>query len=423
MAATNFTPISLYHTSTPGMEPDGANLVAGELALNIPDGKLFFKDTDDSIVLLASKATSSNVTSVSLVTANGFAGTVANPTTTPAITLTTTATGILKGSAGSLIAAASGVDYAPATTGSSILYANGSGGFSSVTIGSNLTFAGGTLSATGGGSSGVSSFNTRTGAVSLLSVDVTNALGYTPVQPSGTGASGTWGINISGLAATATTAASCSGNAATATTAAACSGNSATATTAAACSGNSATVTNGVYTTGDQSIGGGKTFTGSITSQSYNFASGVSIYYSGGLVATSVSGGGSWITSGGDFTITGSTATKASGTTWTNPSDARLKDNVTNFSKGLSTLVQVQPRTWTFNGKGGSKAGQVGIGVIADEIQNILPETVTTYKAKLNPTDVAETEIKQFNADEIIWILVNSVKELKAEVDALKAAK
>jgi hypothetical protein len=45
---------------------------------------------------------------------------------------------------------------------------------------------------------GVSSFNTRTGAITLVSSDVTTALGYTPVQPNGTGASGTWGISISG---------------------------------------------------------------------------------------------------------------------------------------------------------------------------------------------------------------------------------
>ncbi len=38
--------------------------------------------------------------------------------------------------------------YAPVTSGTSILYGNGSGGFSSVTIGSNLTFSAGTLSAT-----------------------------------------------------------------------------------------------------------------------------------------------------------------------------------------------------------------------------------------------------------------------------------
>jgi hypothetical protein len=40
---------------------------------------------------------------------------------------------------------------APATSGTSILYGNGSGGFSNVTIGSGVTFAGGTLSATGSG--------------------------------------------------------------------------------------------------------------------------------------------------------------------------------------------------------------------------------------------------------------------------------
>ena len=39
------------------------------------------------------------------------------------------------------------VGAAPATTGSSILYANGSGGFSNVTVGSGLTFVGGTLAA------------------------------------------------------------------------------------------------------------------------------------------------------------------------------------------------------------------------------------------------------------------------------------
>lgn len=41
--------------------------------------------------------------------------------------------------------------YAPATFGSSVLYGNGSGGFSNAIIGSGLTFLAGTLSASGGG--------------------------------------------------------------------------------------------------------------------------------------------------------------------------------------------------------------------------------------------------------------------------------
>lgn len=43
------------------------------------------------------------------------------------------------------------LSYAPQTSGTSILYGNGSGGFSNVTIGANLSFTGGVLSATGGG--------------------------------------------------------------------------------------------------------------------------------------------------------------------------------------------------------------------------------------------------------------------------------
>ena len=59
---------------------------------------------------------SGTVTSVSVVSANGLAGTVANATTTPAITLSTTVTGLLKGNGTAISAAASGTDYqAPIT--------------------------------------------------------------------------------------------------------------------------------------------------------------------------------------------------------------------------------------------------------------------------------------------------------------------
>lgn len=59
---------------------------------------------------------SGSVTNVSVVTANGFAGTVATSSSTPAITLTTTASGVLKGSSSALVAATSGTDFAPGTS-------------------------------------------------------------------------------------------------------------------------------------------------------------------------------------------------------------------------------------------------------------------------------------------------------------------
>jgi len=86
---------------------------------------------------------------VLISSANGFAGIVVNGTSNATVTMKTTITGILKGNGTAISPAVSGVDYAPPTSGTSILYGNGAGGFSNVTIGSGVSFTGGTLSATG----------------------------------------------------------------------------------------------------------------------------------------------------------------------------------------------------------------------------------------------------------------------------------
>jgi len=72
---------------------------------------------------------SGTVTSTSVVSANGFAGTVATATTTPAITLTTTITGLLKGNSTAISAATANTDYmgvaAPVTKTADFTVANG----------------------------------------------------------------------------------------------------------------------------------------------------------------------------------------------------------------------------------------------------------------------------------------------------------
>lgn len=125
MAASGYTPISLYYSTTASAVPLAANLANGELALNIADMKLYAKNGSGAVTLLASSGgAAGTVSTVSVVTANGLSGSVANATTTPAITLSTSVTGIVYGTGGSLNA---------------------------VTIGSGVSFAGGTLSATGSG--------------------------------------------------------------------------------------------------------------------------------------------------------------------------------------------------------------------------------------------------------------------------------
>ena len=108
------------------------------------------------------------VTTVSVVSANGFAGTVATAGTTPAITLTTTITGLLKGNGTSISAAVAGTDYVT----SNIYTANGTISASrTVTLGTNLlTFTG---SQTGSVSGSTTIANTSSG----LALDVYSTSG------------------------------------------------------------------------------------------------------------------------------------------------------------------------------------------------------------------------------------------------------
>jgi hypothetical protein len=59
MAQTGYTPISIYYSSTAAAAPTAGNLVAGELAINTADGKLFYKDSSGVVQTLATKATGS----------------------------------------------------------------------------------------------------------------------------------------------------------------------------------------------------------------------------------------------------------------------------------------------------------------------------------------------------------------------------
>ena len=65
MSAINFTPISLYYSATASATPSSGNLVAGELAINTNDGKLFYKDSSGVVQTLATKdATSGSFTNL-----------------------------------------------------------------------------------------------------------------------------------------------------------------------------------------------------------------------------------------------------------------------------------------------------------------------------------------------------------------------
>jgi len=55
MAQSGYTPIQLYYSTTASTAPTAGNLVAGELAINTADGKLFYKDSAGVVQVIGTK--------------------------------------------------------------------------------------------------------------------------------------------------------------------------------------------------------------------------------------------------------------------------------------------------------------------------------------------------------------------------------
>jgi len=57
MAQAGYTPIQLYHSTTPAAAPVAGNLIAGELAINTADGILYYEDSGGTVKPLAQNVT------------------------------------------------------------------------------------------------------------------------------------------------------------------------------------------------------------------------------------------------------------------------------------------------------------------------------------------------------------------------------
>ena len=60
------------------------------------------------------------------------------------------------------------------------------------------------------------------------------------------------------------------------------------------------------------------------------------------------------------------------------------------------------------------------VGIIAQDMQKIAPYTINSYKAKLNPQDVKETELLNFNESALNFVMINAIKEQQKQIQDLK---
>ena len=98
-------------------------------------------------------------------------------------------------------------------------------------------------------------------------------------------------------------------------------------------------------------------------------------------------------------------------------SDARLKTDIhtINDALGICGKLRGVSYKWLENGK-------AGIGVIAQEVEEILPEVVLN-NVNTDPATGKTTEVKSVDYGKIVGVLINAINELKEEVEELKNAK
>jgi len=101
-------------------------------------------------------------------------------------------------------------------------------------------------------------------------------------------------------------------------------------------------------------------------------------------------------TVGNDLTVSGDIVVS---------SDARLKANIVSLGATLSKLLLIDGKSYTMK-----KDGKQKIGVLAQDIQKVFPELVTTD----------DKDMLAVNYQGLVPVLINALKEQQSEIDELK---
>lgn len=362
-------------TTVAGRVPTTTQLEAGELAVNVPDGKLYLKQEGASAAIVEvgpvhSVAGRTGAIALSIDDVGGaaplaspaFSGTPTSPTPSAADNSTRLATTAFVKAQGYVTTATAGVS---AVTGTAPIVSSG-GATPSISILAATTSAPGSMSATDKAK--------LDGIAAGAQVNVATNLGYSAAASSGTVSSST-GNNATLPAATTSLAglltaadkAKLDGIAAgaqvnVATNLGVSAGTTAGPTITSSTGSNvtlptASTTASGVVTTGAQSWAGAKTFTGVVTAP--------------------------------DFVTT---------------SDARLKTAIAPIRDALAKLQHLQGVTFEMAGDSRPR-----MGLLAQEVQAVAPEAVI------------ETEgVLRLAYGNLIGLLVEAIKDLATQVEQLK---
>jgi trimeric autotransporter adhesin len=111
-------------------------------------------------------------------------------------------------------------------------------------------------------------------------------------------------------------------------------------------------------------------------------------------------------------------AAKPGGGSWTAASDKKLKQNIKNFTEGLTILEKIRPVSFHYNGKAGLPTDKEYVGVIAQEMQKIAPYMVGEFSYQ--DSTGAQEKYLDYDATALTYILVNAAKEQQEQIQTLK---
>lgn len=261
----------------------------------------------------------------------------------------------------------------------------------------------------------------------LTMLSASNYNSYAPTL-TGTGASGSWGISVTGSSA------SCTGNAATATTATNQSGGTVSATTGSfsgqlSVAQSASLISNGINlnAAGSGYLRGTNNDAASSTQANVQLMSWWGIGFSPSITGQAVTQGENavWID-------VRSGAISARNNITAYASDERLKQNFKPISSALNKVQSISGYTfdWDVNlcrSLGFAPSQKHEHGVKAQEIQKVLPDAVciapfdADRDEEGNIISKSGEEYLTVRYERLVPLLIEAIKELKAEVDALKA--
>ena len=98
----------------------------------------------------------------------------------------------------------------------------------------------------------------------------------------------------------------------------------------------------------------------------------------------------------------------------TTVSDRRLKENITTIESATETVKQLRGVQYDWKAGSGTREGQTEIGLIAQEVEEVLPFIVR------EKTLMRGEEVKTVDYEKLVGLLIESNKELSSRIHELE---